>query len=188
MTAKPEASPSLQLFQSLELPALIDRYAKGVENFDRRVFDLTDAQLDTAFLPDAGVGRWPARVLLGHLADAELAQVHRIRRTVAEDNPVVAAWDENAFIDAGLYGSPTEGVSYPIGGFIGTIHTLRRWTSEWLRTLDPDQWSRQALHPEKGPQTTRSWIEMISWHLEHHAAFLNLKIAKMLGPREASER
>ena len=30
------------------------------------------------------VGRWPIRVLLGHLADAELVFVHRMRRAVGE--------------------------------------------------------------------------------------------------------
>jgi hypothetical protein len=113
------------------------------------------------------------------LADAEVAQVHRIRRTVAEDNPVFSVWDENAFIDAGLYGSSQTGHAHPIGGFIGTIHTLRKWTTEWLRTITPEQWQRAALHPQKGPQTVRSLVEMITWHLEHHAVFLNKKVCRM---------
>ncbi|MBL8991298.1 MAG: hypothetical protein JNJ48_06935, partial [Phycisphaerae bacterium] len=82
--------------------ALIARYRIGLENFDPRAVRLSDEQLDTAFLPDAGVGRWPCRVLLGHLADAELAFVHRMRRIVGEDGPVFSLWDENTFIDHGL--------------------------------------------------------------------------------------
>ena len=84
--------------------ALLVRYLRGVGNFDERVYDLTDEQADTAFLPDAGVGRWPVRVLLGHLADAELVYTYRVRRTIAEDAPVLALWDENAFVDGGIYG------------------------------------------------------------------------------------
>lgn len=62
-----------------------------------RVFQLTESQIDQAFLPQSvNVGRWPIRVLIGHLADAEVAAVHRMRRIVGEDNPVVSGWDERS--------------------------------------------------------------------------------------------
>lgn len=177
-------SPQSELLPALDSAALIARYARGVENFDPRALKLADNQLDTAFLPEAGVGRWPVRVLLGHLADSELVQAHRVRRTVAEDNPVFSVWDENAFTQSGLYGDPATGSKHPIGAFVATIHTLRRWTSEWLKTLTPEQWGRAALHPEKGPQTVRSLVESTTWHLEHHADFLNRKVARMLAGTE----
>ena len=85
------------------MPNLSPGTGAGLQRFDSRIFELSDEQMDMAFLPDAGVGRWPVRVLVGHLADAELAFIHRMRRAVAEENPVLAVWDENAFIDAGLY-------------------------------------------------------------------------------------
>lgn len=161
---------------------LIARYRRGLESFDPRLFELTDEQMDMAFLPDAKVGRWPVRVLVGHLADAELATSHRMRRTVSEDNPVLSVWDENAFIDAGLYADGR----FPVGGFVAVLHTLRRWTSEWLATLTPEQFARQAMHPERGPLTVRQMLGMTTWHLEHHAKFLNAKICKMLGPAPAA--
>ena len=179
----PATPPDLAPFLALPVADAVARYAVGVENFDRRLFELTDAELDTAFLPEAGVGRWPARVLLGHLADAELAQVHRMRRTIAEDHPLLAVWDENAFIDAGLYGSPQTGPSYPAGAFVAVVHTLRKWTAQWLRTLDPALWDRKALHPERGEQALRFMVSYITWHLEHHAWFLNRKIELLLSKR-----
>lgn len=175
--------PDLAAFLANPTPAAVDRYAIGVENFDRRLFELNDAELDTAFFPDAGVGRWPARVLLGHLADAELAQVHRMRRTVAEDHPVLAVWDENAFIDSGLYGSTGSGAHHPAGAFVAVLHTLRKWNSNWLRTLAAEQWERVALHPERGEQNVRFMLAYLSWHLEHHAWFLNRKIELLLSRR-----
>jgi hypothetical protein len=161
--------------------ALIARYRRGLERIDPRVFDLSDQQMDTAFLPDAGVGRWPVRVLVGHLADGELVFTHRMRRAVAEENPLLSVMDDDAFIDAGLYA----GGQYPLGGFIAVIHTIRRWTAEWLATLSPEQLARQAMHPEKGPQSVREILVYATWHVEHHAAFLNAKVCKMLGPAPA---
>lgn len=164
---------------------LLARYRRGVENFDRRMFDLRPEQLDAAFLPEAGVGRWPVRVLLGHLADAELAFVHRMRRTAAEENPMHSAWDENAFIDSGLYGTELEGGRHtgplhPIAGYVAVIHTLRRWHAEWLATLTPQQWQRKCLHAVRGEQTLRIICNYATWHLEHHVWFLKAKLDRML--------
>lgn len=179
------ADASRQQLAALPTQALLARFRKGVENLDRRMFWLKDAQLDTAFLPAAGVGRWPVRVLLGHLADAELAEAHRMRRTIAEDNPVLSVWDENAFIDAGLYtaGAPTpHGPAGTVAGYVAVIHTLRQFNAQWLANLTEDQLNRRAMHPEKGELSVRDMIAFSTWHLEHHARFLRAKLDKMLGP------
>ncbi len=179
-------SPSMEVFRALPCAALVARMKRGVECFDRRVLALPDAQLDMAFLPDApgNLGRWPCRVLLGHVADADLAFVHRLRRVVGEDQPVFSMWDENAFIDAGLYGTDSPdnpGSKQPVAAFVATIHTLRQWTCEWLDTLPETAWSRRGLHPERGEQTLRRIAEYMTWHLEHHAWFLNRKVARLAG-------
>lgn len=179
------AGTSVEQIAALPTAALVARFRRGVENLDRRMFWLKDAQLDTAFLPSANVGRWPVRVLLGHLADAEMSFAHRMRRTIAEDHPVLAVWDENAFIDAGLY---TAGVATPIGaagsvaGFVAVVHTLRQFTAQWLANITEDQLARRAMHPEKGEITVRDMLVYSTWHLEHHARFLRAKLDKMLGP------
>lgn len=194
MTTSPSsaspAQPRFEDIQALSLPDILTRFAKGVENFDRSVLALTDQQLDTAFLPSANVGRWPIRVLMGHLADAELAFVQRMRRVVAEDQPVFSVWDENAFIDRGVYGSsdPAASAASPayrpqsVGAFIATIYTLRKWHHEWLSSLHPSDWSRAGLHPDRGQQTLRTILDYDVWHLEHHAWFLKLKMAKLKSP------
>lgn len=161
--------------------ALIARLRIGVENYDPRVVKLTDEQLDTAFLPDANVGRWPCRVLLGHMADADPVWNHRMRRAVGEENPVFALWDENAFIDAGLYATSASGARPSVGAFIAVVHTERQWISEWLASLPPGGLKRQGLHPVRGALTVRTMIELTTWHLEHHAWYLNRKVTKMLG-------
>lgn len=182
--AIPAASPDLrQEIARLTDEELIARYRGGLQTIDPRVFELSDEQMDMAFLPDAGVGRWPVRVLVGHLADAELAFTHRLRRAVAEEHPVFAVWDENAFIDSGLY----NGGQYPVAGFIAVLHTLRRWTAEWLFAVTPEQLARKALHPERGEQSVRDILVYTTWHLEHHARFLNAKVCRMLGPAPAAE-
>lgn len=188
-TARTDARPMLEDLGVLSQADLLRRCAIGVENLDVRVLHMTDEQLDTAFLPDAGVGRWPARVLLGHLADAEMVLTHRARRIIAEESPVLHVWDEDAFVDGGVYGGASLRRGSPppnIGGMVATVYTLRAWMCEWLGTLDDVVWRRQGLHPQRGPMTLRQVWEYNTWHLEHHAWYLNAKVERLLGPAPAA--
>lgn len=172
---------------ALPLPQLVSRYRMGSETLDKRVFQLSAEQVDQAFLPEAGVGRWPIRVLLGHLADAELAFVHRMRRVVGEDSPVFSVWDENSFIDNGLYRHQRiPGHPSPLcGGHVAMLHTIRMWGAEWLDTLTDAQWERKGMHPEYGAISVRDIAAMSVWHTEHHARFHNMKVERFLGPAVA---
>jgi hypothetical protein len=175
-------APTRQSILALSAADLIDRYAHGCDRFERRTLQLTDSQQDTAFRPEVGIGRWSCRILLGHIADAELVYTHRMRRAVAEESPVLAVWDENAFIDSGLYASATGGSNRPIAGSVALIHTVRLWTADWLRSLQPAGFERRALHPEAGPLTVHAILVTATWHLEHHAWFLSRKLEHLLGP------
>ncbi len=191
--AAPKTVPTPAEFEAMDAVSLVMRYRRGIECIDRRVFDLTEEQIDTAFLPDAGVGQWPIRVLIGHLADGDLVFSHRMRRAVGEDNPVLAVWDEHTFIDSLMYGNgPKKYAADPeadharvmaaLGGPLAVIHTLRQWTGQWLLTLTDEQWKRTCLHPERGEQTIKRILSYCTWHVEHHATFLTKKLDKMLGP------
>lgn len=191
-----ELPPVVVALEATNAADLLKRYRRGVENIDRRTFQLSLEQLNTAFLPDAGVGRWPARVLLGHLADAEIVFVHRMRRIIAEDNPVLALWDEDVFVDSGIYGDLEDHrglepeasqarANNVVGGFLATVHTLRQWTVSWLSSLDESKLDRAAMHPQRGPMSLKRILAYDTWHLEHHAQFLSLKLDRMLGPDAA---
>lgn len=176
---------------ALPIGEILARYRRGVGNYDARIFSLTEEQIDRAFLPEAKVGRWSVRMVLGHIADAELAFVHRMRRAIAEDKPVLSLWDENAFIDSGLYGLPREvsggDPASLIGGFVAVLHTMRIWSHQWLSGLKPEQFDRVAMHPERGEQRVRDILAYAVWHAEHHSRFLQLKCDAMLGVQEEAE-
>lgn len=173
----------------------VRRYRASVGCFDNRVFDLTDGQLDQAWVPDAGVGRWPIRALLGHLADAELVQSFRIRRAVAEPGSVTDGWDPDAWFDSGIYGTvgvaegraPVNGAPPPIGAFVAAVYTTRQWMGEWLGMLGEEAWGRSILHAKRGALSVRELVAMNTWHLEHHAWYLNAKVGRLLGEREGCE-
>lgn len=163
---------------------LLNRFNVGIEWLDARVFQLPDEQVDQAFLPDAGCGRWSIRALVTHLADAEMTLLMRMRMAVAQDQPMLAIFDEDAFIASELYGPGANAQSRmrpPVAGSVAVVHTLRRWALDWLGDLTESQLERAAMHPERGPLTVRQILAYDVWHLEHHVAICNRKIARCLG-------
>lgn len=194
MTTPPitSAAPPIAQFAAAPTAELIEMFARGANRLSRRVLELDDAQLDTFFRPEAGVGRWSCRVLVGHLADADLAFVHRMRRIAAEDGPVLAPFDEDAFIDGRLYdphlapagSSPGNDRPLPVAGSVAVIHTVRLWTADWLRTLADSAFARRGLHPQRGELTLRDILVYACWHVENHAWFLDRKLDRLLGPAQ----
>lgn len=179
----------------LDRDEAVRRYRASIACLDDRVFELDDEQLDQAWLPEAGVGRWPIRAVLGHLADAEMMQSQRIRRAVAEPGSVTGAWDPDAWFDSGIYGSAggpngeaaVNGMPPPIGAFVAAIYTTRQWMGEWIGALGDEAWGRSVLHQTRGALTVRELVAMNTWHLEHHAWYVNAKVNKFLGERESCE-
>lgn len=195
-TASGLALPNLEAFKSLDTANLIGRLRFGIEHFDPRVFDLGHEELDRAWLPDAGVGRWSCRALLAHLMDAELVYAYRIRRVLAEDGPVFENFDEDAFLDSPLYGmTPRRAddlagetlIRTPPGAMAATIHTIRQMTGATLYQVDDTEWARAGVHPVAGAVSLKDLVAMHAWHLEHHGAYLNAKVERLLGPRPPEE-
>lgn len=175
----------MEALKAMDWPDLVRRYAVGVEWFDPRLFHLAEQDLDTPFKPQAEAGQLPIRALVAHLADCELVYLHRMRRAVSEETPVLGVFDEQAFFDGPLYGKGTRSgvtIAPPVAGSVAVIHTLRRWALDWLFDMDQAMQNRQAMHPERGAMSVREILAFATWHLEHHTRFLNAKIEHLLGP------
>ena len=169
--------PPLEAFARLDWPTLIARYRSGLTHFHPSLLKVPDEHLDTFFRPEAGVGRWSVRTLLGHLADAEVSFAHDLRHMIAQDAPILPAFDENAYVDARMY----EGPDHPVAGFLAVIAAMRNWVGPWLETLPEEASRRVALYPDSGEISVRTMLAFASRHIEHHARFLNLKLRKLEG-------
>jgi DinB superfamily len=81
--------------------ALLARYKLGYQEVAATVQGLSDAALDAR--PPAGDGwtpagnGWTPRQIMHHLADSEMTSALRLRRLLAEEQPVLASYDEEAF-------------------------------------------------------------------------------------------
>jgi hypothetical protein len=131
--------------------------AKRVEAVARR---LGDAGLSRSW----GPGKWTGKQILAHLADAELAIGFRTRQVLAQDNHTIQPFDEAAW--ARRY----ENVDAEAA--LAAFLAERRWNLALFRKLGAADLSREAVHPERGPETLDTIIRLLAGHDWNHLAQL----------------
>jgi hypothetical protein len=124
--------------------------------------DLHTAQIDTPYR----AGGWTVRQLVHHLADSHMNAVIRVRLALTEDSPRVSGYSEKAWAE--LHDSHAAPVEWSLE-LIEAVHA--RWVM-LLQSLTPEQWQRQFIHAERGPQTIEYATLLYAWHCRHHLAHI----------------
>jgi uncharacterized damage-inducible protein DinB len=142
--------------------AAIASYESGPAKLREACAGLATAALNRRI----GPGEWSIMENAVHLLDSDLASTHRMRRIVAEENPLLVAYDENAFI-ARL---PCE--RDDLAEVLDLFEANRRFTARWLRTLPTDAFSRTGIHTQRGKVTLLQIVEIYANHVDHHLRFV----------------
>lgn len=120
---------------------------------------LTDSQLNTAYRP----GGWTVRQVIHHLADSHTNSYVRFKWALTEENPVIKAYDENA------WASLVDGRSAPVEIGLDYLQALHGRMVYMLKTLDSNQLNRSFIHPEsKQKISVQETIGRYAWHGRHH--------------------
>jgi hypothetical protein len=109
-------------------------------------------------------GKWSPRLIVVHLADCELAFSWRLRQTLAEDNPTVQPFDQDAW--ARQY------ASYDMPAAIELFRALRGWNLKLIGGLSEADFQREMTHPERGTMTFAGVLETMAGHDLNHLAQL----------------
>jgi hypothetical protein len=142
-----------------ERTALIDRYRTGAADVEMALAGITDAELDR---PPADADSWTARQVAHHLADSEATAYVRLRRLIAEDDPVIVGYDEPEWARRLHY-------DRPIGSSIAVLAAVRAASLQLLETLTPAEWDRTGTHSESGSYSVDHWLEIYANHAHEHA-------------------
>lgn len=105
-------------------------------------------------------GKWSAREIFCHLADAEIAFGFRLRQTLAEENHTIQPWDQEKW--AGPY------KAFGAEQALATFRTLREWNVALIRAALPGSADKPAYHPERGAMTLRTIVETMAGHDRNH--------------------
>ncbi len=154
---------------------VIDRYEAGGKKLARAVEGLTEQ--DLRWKPtDSSVGSWSIHQIVIHLLDSELAGGDRIRRLIAQDNPLLVAWDENQYMQRLFYDDQ------PVSDAIAMIDLYRRNVTRILRKLPLEAFARTGIHTERGKLSLEEQVRITAAHVEHHLKFILAKRQKLGKP------
>jgi len=137
---------------------LLDRYASGVADLEDALAGITEADLDR---PQPG-DEWTARQVVHHLADSESMAYIRLRRLIAEDEPIIHGYDEPEWARRLHYERAIE-------ASVAVVRAVRSASLQLLETLTPAEWARTGTHSEYGPYSVGRWLETYADHTHDHA-------------------
>ncbi len=139
---------------------LIDRYAQGPDEVVAALAGFPAGQLTAHPIP----GKWSAAEIVHHLSDSEATAGIRIRRLVAEPNPVIYGYDQEEYARALRYNERD------IAPSLENFRAVRESTTQLLRTMTDADWQRQGWHTEHGAYGAETWLGIYATHAHNHAA------------------
>jgi len=147
----------------------IDRYALGPAILEYAVFGLSDEHVRAR----PGPGAWSIGELVAHLADSDVVASDRIKRVIAEPEPLLLAYDEQAWNDR------LNMQEAPLDLAVALFGANRRWTERVLRGCEASDFARWGTHSERGKTTLAELLVTYVGHLDHHLKFLYAKRANL---------
>lgn len=138
---------------------LIAKYADQPGDLIAAVEGLTDSELDKR----PAAGKWSIREQVNHLADVEINYVQRMKKVIAEDKPLLPAFDQDRWAKSLFYDKSS------VDDSIATVFTLRIAMARVLRGLNNNDFDKYGIHTENGKVTLLNLLEMAINHSEHHA-------------------
>ncbi|HEY3333827.1 MAG TPA: DinB family protein [Candidatus Limnocylindrales bacterium] len=154
-----------------ERDALLVRYRDGAAHFEAAMADVAGDELDVRAI----VGEWTIREIAHHLADGELNSAVRLRRLIAEDNPVLPGYDEVTFVRR------LHVTERPIATSVAAAAAARASTLTILETLSEEEWARTGTHTEQGAYSVEAWLRDYANHPWDHADQARRVVAALRG-------
>ena len=137
---------------------MIKRYRDGHRAVVEALYGITEEELDRS-----ASGEWTPREIAHHLADSEMMSAIRLRRIIAEESPVLNAYDEMRF-------AKTLTRNRPIAPSVEAMRWARETSLQIIESLSDADWARSATHEESGPYSVDTWLEIYAAHPHDHAA------------------
>jgi hypothetical protein len=144
-----------------EISNIVERFRRGAELLAVATTGAAGPELD--FHPE---GKWSVRQIVCHLADSEAVTAMRLRQVIAEENPTLMAWDQDAW---------TERLDYnqrKISHALEIFRVLRSSNHELLKDLPEPVFERTGTHSQRGPMSLLQLVTMFAEHVENHVTQL----------------
>lgn len=148
--------------------AELEQWVSDIEMFPQRIIDLTKElsidELQWRYRPEG----WSIKQVVHHCADSHLNSIMRFKLALTEDKPRIRPYFEDrwAKLEDGNYDDLSTTLF-----FIEALHA--KWV-KLLKTLQPDDLSREYIHPEHNAVfNLAETIGNYAWHGNHHLAHIS---------------
>jgi hypothetical protein len=135
----------------------LDRYRSGFQAVVDALTGIPEPELDRRHGDE-----WSARMVAHHLADSEATAYVRLRRLIAEEDPVIEGYDEAEFARRLHYDRPIE-------ASLAVLAAVRAASLQFLESLSPEEWERSGTHSESGAYSVDDWLRIYAGHAHDHA-------------------
>jgi len=149
----------------MSIASLIDQYLSGPSKLRKAVAGMTREQ----FAAHPVTGKWSTLEVVCHIADFEPVYADRMKRVIAEDNPLLLSGDPDRFQARLAYGVRD------VAEELTLIGTVRSQMARILKTLPESDFARTGKHSADGPLSLQVLLERITNHIPHHAKFIDDK-------------
>jgi DinB family protein len=139
--------------------ALVAQYAQGPQRIQEAFTRVPKDALQWRPEP----GKWSVHEVIVHCADSETNAALRIRYLLAEKDPVIVGYDQDAWARVFDYHSQ------PLEESLAVTAAARSRTVPLLRAMREPQWKKEGRHTESGLYTPEDWLRVYAAHLEGHA-------------------
>ena len=143
-----------------ERQQFISKYEAGYDEVFKSLEGFPADKLTAHPLP----GKWSACEIVQHLADSEMNSAIRLRRLLAEDRPVIQAYDQEDYARRLKYNERD------IAPALEAFRSARTTTAQLLARMSDDDWNREGWHPESGLYTAEHWLKIYAAHAHNHAS------------------
>lgn len=123
---------------------------------------------------DLHVGEdWSSRQVIHHCADSEAQSYARLRRLIAEPNPIIQGYDEGLWAKDQTLGYTT----LPVENSIAVFKAVRAASLEIIKRLTVEQLELKGTHTEAGEYSLKRWLETYTRHGNDHAEQIKKNLA-----------
>lgn len=150
-----------------EREQLIEQYARG----PARVREALAKVPREALQWRPAEGKWSVHEVVVHCADSETNAALRIRYLLAEKEPLIVGYDQDAWAKAFDYHSQ------PLEDALAATTAARGRTVPLLRSLREADWAKAGRHTESGAYSAEDWLRIYARHLEGHASQIERNLA-----------
>ena len=116
--------------------------------------------------------KWSAHEIVIHCGDSETYAATRLRLLLAEKEPLIVGYDQDAWAKQFNYHAQSTDRA------LRTLDAVRTGTLPILRMLSEADWAKEGKHTQSGAYSVSDWLKSYGSHLTNHAKQIDRNLAQ----------